>query len=278
MEQVAGVDALRESVRALPRPLGLIPTMGAIHDGHLALVERAREENASTAVSIFVNPAQFGPSEDFSRYPSDLEADIALLREAGVDLVFTPSAEEMYPAGFDRWVDAGALGARLEGASRPGHFRGVCTVVLKLFNLVRPDRAYFGEKDGQQLLVVEAMARDLDTGVEVVRVPTVRAEDGLALSSRNARLSHDERGAATALWRALCLARREFDDGVRDARSIRMRMEACIAAEAPARADYVSIADAATLEELDDIDRPALVSLAVWVGATRLIDNIRLPE
>ena len=277
MEQVTSVDALRESVRALPRPLALVPTMGAIHRGHMALVNRAQAENASTAVSIFVNPAQFGPSEDFTRYPRDLEADLALLREARVDLVFTPSADEMYPPGFDRWVDPGALGTRLEGASRPGHFRGVCTVVLKLFNLFRPDRAYFGEKDGQQLLVVEAMARDLDTGAEIVRVPTVRADDGLALSSRNARLSHDERRAATVLWRALCLAQLQYQDGVRDARSIRRRMEECIASEPLARTDYVSIADAATLEELDEVDRPALVSLAVWVGETRLIDNIRLP-
>ena len=278
MEQVAGVDALRESVRALPRPLALVPTMGAIHDGHMALVRRARAENASTAVSIFVNPAQFGAGEDFARYPRDLNADLALLRDAGVDLVFTPSAEEVYPPGFDRWVEPGALATRLEGAARPGHFRGVCTVVLKLFNLFRPDRAYFGEKDGQQLLVIEAMARDLDTGVEVVRVPTVRADDGLALSSRNVRLSRDERSAAAALWRSLTLARRQYQDGVRDARSIRRQMEACIAAEPLARTDYVSIADAATLDELDDLDRPALVSLAVWVGATRLIDNIRLPE
>ena len=252
--------------------------MGAIHDGHIALVRRAREENASTAVSIFVNPAQFGSSEDLARYPRDLQADLALLREAGVDLVFTPSAEEIYPPGFDRWVDPGALGARLEGASRPGHFRGVCTVVLKLFNLFRPDRAYLGEKDGQQLLVVEAMARDLNTGTEVVRVPTVRAGDGLALSSRNARLSSCERRAAAVLWRALSLARRQFEAGVRDAHAIRRQMEECIASEPLARVDYVSIADAATLEELDRVHRPALVSLAVWVGSTRLIDNIRLPE
>ena len=277
MEQVTSVDALRESVRSLPRPLALVPTMGAIHRGHMALVKRAREENVSTAVSIFVNPTQFGPSEDYTRYPRDLQADLAVLREGGVDLVFTPSAEEIYPPGFDRWVDPGVLATRLEGASRPGHFRGVCTVVLKLFNLFRPDRAYFGEKDGQQLLVVEAMARDLNTGAEVVRVPTVRGDDGLALSSRNARLSHGERRAATVLWRSLCLARRQFQDGVRDARSIRRQMEECIASEPLAKADYVSIADAATLEELDSVDRPALVSLAVWVGATRLIDNIRLP-
>lgn len=277
MEKVSTVDALRESVRALPRPLALVPTMGAIHDGHMALVRRAREQNASTAVSIFVNPAQFGPGEDFARYPRDLHADLALLREAGVDLVFTPSAQQVYPPGFDRWVDPGALATRLEGASRPGHFRGVCTVVLKLFNLFRPDRAYFGEKDGQQLLVVGAMARDLDTGVEIVRVPTVRAGDGLALSSRNARLSPPERHAATVLWRALSLARRQFNDGVRDASSICRQMEECIAAEPLAATDYVSIADAATLDELDSIDRPALVSLAVRIGATRLIDNIRLP-
>ena len=272
------IAEFRAARTALAGSLGLVPTMGYLHEGHLSLVRRARSENAAVAVSIFVNPAQFGPSEDFARYPRDLQADLALLRDAGVDLVFTPPAEEMYPPGFDRWVDPGALGTRLEGASRPGHFRGVCTVVLKLFNLFRPDRAYLGEKDGQQLLVLEAMARDLDTGVEVVRVPTVRADDGLALSSRNARLSHDERRAAAVLWRALSLARRQFDDGVRDAESVRRQMEECIAAEPLAKVDYVSIADAATLEELDCLDRPALVSLAAWVGATRLIDNIRLPK
>ena len=271
------IAAVREAVQELPRPLGLVPTMGFLHEGHLALVRHARVENASVAVSIFVNPSQFGPQEDYVAYPRDTERDLSLLQAENVDIVFSPPEEEVYPQGFDTWVDVGSLTRRLEGEFRPGHLRGVCTVVLKLFNLFRPDRAYFGQKDAQQALVVGRLARDLDTGVEVVTVPTVREPDGLALSSRNVYLAPQERQAALVLSRALCIARQRFQNGKRDAGGIRGEMLALIAAEPLARFDYVSIADAETLEELELLDRPALVSLAVRIGKTRLIDNIFLP-
>ena len=271
------IAAVREAVQELPRPLGLVPTMGFLHEGHLALVRRARVENASVAVSIFVNPSQFGPQEDYVAYPRDTERDLSLLQAENVDMVFSPPAEEVYPQGFDTWVDVGSLTQRLEGEFRPGHFRGVCTIVFKLFNFFRPDRAYFGQKDAQQALVVGRLARDLDTGVEVVTVPTVREPDGLALSSRNVYLAPQERQAALVLSRALCIARQRCQNGKRDAGGIRGEMLALIAAESLARSDYVSIADAETLEELELLDRPALVSLAVRIGKTRLIDNIFLP-
>lgn len=275
MRVVATKEELRRALQALPRPLGFVPTMGYLHEGHLALVRRARRENASVAVSIFVNPTQFGPHEDYRRYPRDLERDLALLGREGVDLVFTPSPEEMYPAGFQTWVEPGPLARPLEGACRPGHFRGVCTVVLKLFNLFRPERAYFGEKDAQQLRVVRRMALDLDTGVEVVPVATVREPDGLALSSRNVYLSPPERRAATALYRALEAARSLYEAGERDAEALREAMRAVLRAEPLiARVDYVSVADAETLEELQRVDRPALLSLAARIGQTRLIDNL----
>ena len=252
--------------------------MGFLHDGHISLVRLARSQSASTAASIFVNPAQFGPREDFQSYPRDMDRDLERLEAEGVDLVFAPSAEEMYPPGFDTWVEVAALTQRLEGASRPGHFRGVCTVVLKLFNLLRPDRAYFGQKDAQQALVVRRMVRDLDLGVEIMTGPTVREADGLALSSRNAYLSPAERQAAPVLYAALCAARQRCDEGQRDAEAIREEMRAFIEdAGDQARTDYVSIADPETLEELATIDRQALASLAVYIGRTRLIDNISLP-
>ena len=277
MRLLTTIAELREALKRAPRPLGLVPTMGLLHQGHLALVKRAREENATTLVTIFVNPAQFGPHEDFGSYPRDLERDLRLLGEEGVPLLFAPSAQEIYPPGFDTWVEVGALARRLEGEARPGHFRGVCTLVLKLINLLRPDRAYFGQKDAQQALVVRRMARDLDLGVEIVTAPTVREPDGLALSSRNSYLNPAERQAAPVLYRALCLARQQFDGGLRDAAAIREEMKALISSEPLAQADYVSIADVETLEELDDLDRPALVSLAVRIGQARLIDNILLP-
>ena len=251
--------------------------MGFLHDGHISLVRLARSQSASTAASIFVNPAQFGPREDFQSYPRDMDRDLERLEAEGVDLVFAPSAEEMYPPGFDTWVEVAALTQRLEGASRPGHFRGVCTVVLKLFNLLRPDRAYFGQKDAQQALVVRRMVRDLDLGVDVVTGPTVREADGLALSSRNAYLSPAERQAAPVLYAALWAAGQRCDEGQRDAEAIKEEMRALIEAEGQARTDYVSIADPETLEELGSIDRQALASLAVFIGRTRLIDNISLP-
>ena len=277
MNVVDSIAGLRDVLNAAPRPLGLVPTMGFLHDGHISLVRLARSQSASTAASIFVNPAQFGPREDFQSYPRDMDRDLERLEAEGVDLVFAPSAEEMYPPGFDTWVEVAALTQRLEGASRPGHFRGVCTVVLKLFNLLRPDRAYFGQKDAQQALVVRRMVRDLDLGVDVVTGPTVREADGLALSSRNAYLSPAERQAAPVLYAALCAAGQRYDEGQRDAEAIKEEMRALIEAEGQARTDYVSIADPETLEELATIDRQALASLAVYIGRTRLIDNISLP-
>lgn len=276
MQVVATIPALRDALARVPRPLGLVPTMGYLHEGHLTLVRQARAQNASVAVSIFVNPTQFGPHEDLARYPRDLPRDLALLRTEGVELVFTPTPEEMYPPGYDTWVQVENLAQRLEGAARPGHFRGVCTVVLKLFNLFRPERAYFGQKDAQQALIVKRMASDLNTGVEVVVVPTVREADGLAMSSRNVYLNPQERRAATVLFRALSLARHLYEAGERDALVLRERMQALIQKEPLARIDYISVADAHTLEELERLDRPSLVSLAVFIGGTRLLDNIIL--
>ena len=237
----------------------------------MALVRRARSENLTLAVSVFVNPAQFGPGEDLASYPRDIDADLLKLESAGTDLVFAPSVGEIYPDGFDTYVDVGRTAERLEGAARPGHFRGVATVVCKLLAIVRPDRAYFGQKDAQQSLVVNRLNADLNLGAEIVVVPTVREADGLALSSRNVYLGPEERNAATVLYRALSLAR---DLGISDAEETRCQMRALIESEPLARIDYVSIADAATLEELDQISGPALASLAVRIGETRLIDNI----
>ena len=256
--------------------MGLVPTMGALHDGHMALVERARRDNASVAASIFVNPSQFGPAEDVGTYPRDMDGDLAKLEGAGVDLVFRPSVDEMYPAGFETYIDVGHIGSRLEADSRPGHFRGVATVVCKLLAIVRPDRAYFGQKDAQQSMVVKRLNADLNLGAEIVTVPTVREPDGLALSSRNAYLADDERQAALVLYNSLCLARHLWEGGSRDAEDVRRQMRALIAEEPLGRLDYVSIANAETLEELDRIESPALVSLAVHIGRARLIDNITL--
>jgi pantoate--beta-alanine ligase len=267
---------MREAVGASDRPLGLVPTMGYLHEGHLALVRRGRSENTTLAVSIFVNPAQFGPGEDFAEYPRDMQSDLSKLESEGTDLVFVPSLTEMYPDGFETQVDVGALGARLEGESRRGHFRGVATVVCKLLTIVRPDRAYFGQKDVQQTKVVTQMVRDLNLGAEVVVVPTVREEDGLALSSRNAYLSPEERTAATVLHKALGVAQRKRDDGVSDAGQVKREMQALIATEPLASIDYVSIADDKSLVELDRIEEGALASLAVRIGRTRLIDNVVL--
>ena len=266
-----------QCVRACLRPLGLVPTMGALHEGHLALVRRARGENAAVVVSIFVNPAQFGPMEDLATYPRDMERDLALLDKEGVDLVYAPTPEEVYPPGFDTWVEPGALGERLEGAARPGHFRGVATVVTKLFNVVTPDRSYFGQKDGQQLAVIRQLVRDLNLGVEIVAVPTVRDADGLALSSRNAYLTPEQRAAAPVIYRALSEARELWDMGERDGKVLRLTVRKVLEAEPLIEdVDYVSVADADSLLELELVDRPAMVSTAVRLGQTRLIDNVLL--
>ncbi|MEX0800150.1 MAG: pantoate--beta-alanine ligase [Dehalococcoidia bacterium] len=278
MRVIDTVAAMTEARDALTGVVGLVPTMGALHAGHLSLVRRARADCDSVVVSVFVNPAQFGPGEDLETYPRDLDRDRRLLEAEGVDMVFAPSSGEMYAPGFDAWVEVpGPLTERLEGESRPHFFRGVTTVVVRLFRVVRPDRAYFGEKDAQQLRVVRAMARQERLPVEIVGLPIVREPDGLAMSSRNAYLSPEERQAALVLPRALELARAMIErDGVREAGAVRRAVESLIAAEPLARLDYVAVADDETLAPLDIIDCPALVLLAVWFGTTRLIDNARL--
>ncbi len=263
--------------RGLAAPVGFVPTMGFLHDGHLSLVRRARAECTSVVASVFVNPTQFAPSEDLADYPRDLDRDARLLEEAGTDLVLAPPVESLYPEGYDTWVTVERLTERLEGASRPTHFRGVATIVAKLFNLVRPERAYFGQKDGQQALVVRRLIRDLDFDIDLVVFPTVREPDGLAMSSRNAYLSPEEREAAAILYRSLQHAESLYANGERDASKLRGEMERLLRTEPLARPDYVSVADAEDLTELETVDRKALVSLAVRIGKTRLIDNTILP-
>jgi pantoate--beta-alanine ligase len=253
---------------------GFVPTMGFLHAGHLALVERARQENRRTAVSIYVNPTQFGPQEDLTSYPRALEQDLALLEAAGVDLVFTPDDKTMYPPGFQTTVSVREVSRPLEGASRPHHFDGVATVVAKLFNIVQPQRAYFGQKDAQQVVVLRRMANDLDFALELVVCPTVREADGLALSSRNAYLTPDQRRAAPVLYRALTAAADALRAGERSGEKLRQLMKRTVAAEPLARLDYVSAADPRTLAELDEVTESALFSLAVFIGQTRLIDNV----
>ena len=277
MEVVSTIAELREARRALRGSLGFVPTMGYLHEGHISLVRRARAENDHVAASIYVNPLQFGPREDLAAYPRDLPSDLAMLKEAGVDLVFTPTGAEMYPKGFDTVVEVGGVTATLEGALRPGHFKGVATVVTKLFNLVQPDRAYFGQKDAQQCAVIQKMADDLNMPLEVVICPTVRQPDGLAMSSRNTYLNEAERLAAPVIYRALSAAKQRYETGERDAEALRRLVRDLIATEPLfTSVDYVSVADAGTLQELDRVDAPALLSLAVRLGRTRLIDNILL--
>lgn len=256
--------------------VGFVPTMGYLHEGHMALVRQARTENSSVVVSIFVNPTQFGPSEDFKAYPRDEKRDLAMLQKEKTDIVFMPPAEQMYPERFSSWVDVEKVTDRLEGSHRPGHFRGVATVVAKLFNIVEPTRAYFGQKDAQQVLVIKKMVADLNMNLEVIVEPTVRESDGLAMSSRNVYLNPQERQAATVLFKALTLAQNLREKGETNAETIRHQMTLLIGHEPLAKIEYVSIADAQTLEELAVIDKPAVSSLAVRIGSTRLIDNIVL--
>jgi pantoate--beta-alanine ligase len=275
MRVVRSLGEMRQARAALQGIVGFVPTMGYLHEGHLSLVRRARAECHHVVVSIFVNPTQFGPGEDYQRYPRDEARDLAMLEAEGVDVAFLPSADEMYPPGFCTWVEVqGPLTERLEGASRPGHFRGVATVVLKLFNLVQPHRAYFGEKDAQQLRVIRRMVADLNLPVEIVPCPTVREPDGLAMSSRNVYLSPEERQQALALSRALELARRLVrEEGLRDAAELRQRLESFLRCSPGVELDYVSVAHPETLAELERIEGPALVLLAARVGPARLIDN-----
>ncbi len=276
MQVVETIGEIRKLRQSLGNSVGLVPTMGYLHDGHLALVKQARVENSVVVVSIYVNPPQFGPGEDFGTYPRDLCRDLELLEGEKTDIVFVPSNEAMYPLGFSSWVDVEKVTERLEGASRPGHFRGVATVCAKLFNIVQPTRAYFGQKDAQQVIVIKRMVADLNMNLEIVVVPTVRESDSLALSSRNVYLNPDERQAAAVLFEALSLAKQLWQDGEKDGDNIRQQMVWRIQREPLAQIDYVSIADSNTLEELKHVDRPALASLAVRIGKTRLIDNAML--
>ncbi len=260
----------------ITEPVGFVPTMGFLHEGHLSLVRQARADNPSVVVSIFVNPTQFSPQEDFNRYPRNPERALALLETEGADTVFMPSAAEMYPDQFDSWVEVGGLTQRLEGASRPGHFRGVTTIVAKLFNIVQPTRAYFGQKDAQQAAVIKKMTADLNMNVEIVTLSTVREPDGLAMSSRNSHLSPEQRRAAVVLYKALSLAQKLWSQGEENAQTIRQQMAELIQKEPLAEIEYISIAHAETLDELDNVSSPALVSLAVKIGNTRLIDNVVL--
>ncbi|MFA5056145.1 MAG: pantoate--beta-alanine ligase [Dehalococcoidia bacterium] len=278
MKIIEKVQSLKEYRRKLIGSVGFVPTMGYLHEGHLSLVRRARVENLSVIVSIFVNPTQFGPSEDFASYPRDTERDLSMLQKEKVNVVFMPAPEEIYPEGFNSWVEVNDITDRLEGKARPGHFKGVTTVVAKLFNIVEPDKAYFGQKDAQQLAVIRKMVNDLNMNLEIISVPTARESDGLAMSSRNVRLNPEERKAAVVLWQALSLARGQWENGQRDASHLREAMLALIQKEPLATIDYVSVADPQTLIELDMINRTALLSLAVKVGKTRLIDNILLGE
>lgn len=276
MKVVTSLHDLWEERKNLVEPVGFVPTMGYLHEGHLSLVRRAREECASVVVSIFVNPTQFGPNEDLARYPRDLERDLRLLAPLQVDVVWTPTVEEMYPPGYQTWVTVEELTKPLEGAMRPGHFRGVTTVVSKLFNAVQPQRAYFGQKDAQQAAVIRQMTRDLSYPIEIVVCPTVREADGLAMSSRNTYLSPAERQAATVLYRALTAAQNAYQAGERNAERLRAIMLEVLKSEPLAQVQYVSCADYETLQELEEVRGKALLSMAVFIGKTRLIDNLVL--
>ncbi len=277
MRTTADLDEIRSIRRSLKGTLGLVPTMGALHQGHLSLVSRAKSECACVAVSVFVNPTQFGPNEDLESYPRDLESDLVQLRRMKVDLVWTPAPESVYPEGFQTWVTVEEVGAPLEGRSRPGHFRGVATIVAKLFNVFQPDKAYFGQKDAQQVAVIRRMVEDLNFPVDISVCAIVREADGLAMSSRNHYLKRDERRAATVLYRALTAAQARYEAGERTAEALRVTMREVIDAEPLARQEYVSAADPVTLSELQHVGDKVLLSLAVRIGKTRLIDNIVLP-
>jgi pantoate--beta-alanine ligase len=275
MRNMSTFHDLSTTRRSFSGMVGLVPTMGYLHEGHLSLIRRAREECDHVFVSIFVNPTQFGPKEDLSKYPRDLERDFRLI-EPYTDIVWTPSDEMMYPKGYQTWVEVEALTKVLEGAMRPGHFKGVTTVVAKLFNGVQPHRAYFGQKDAQQVAVIRQMVRDLNFPIEIVVCPTMREPDGLAMSSRNVYLDTNQRKAATVLFRALSAAKELYEAGERSGEKLRQTMKDVIAAEPLAQMQYVSCADYDTLEELDEITGKALLSMAVFFGKTRLIDNFVL--
>jgi len=274
---VKTIREMRSSISAARREgrsVGLVPTMGALHEGHLSLIRRARSENGLVVVSVFVNPTQFDDRRDLDAYPRDLATDSRLAAEAGADLLFSPEVTEMYPPGFSTWVEVTGLTERLCGASRPGHFRGVCTVVAKLLTICAPDRAYFGEKDFQQLAVISRMVRDLNLPVDIVACPTVREPDGLALSSRNARLTEAERAQAPVLFRALSAARQAVEEGERDPVALAQLVVGLIREAPLADIDYVEVVDAVRLEPLERLEGRCLIAVAVRFGGTRLIDNV----
>lgn len=276
MKIVHSIKEVRDVVKQWRKQglsVGFVPTMGYLHEGHGSLVEKASKENDKVVVSIFVNPIQFGPKEDFSSYPRDLERDGKIVEAAGGDLIFNPSNEEMYLRDFSTYVDMNGITEGLCGAKRPGHFRGVCTVVTKLFNIVLPDRAYFGEKDAQQLAVIKRMVRDLDIPVEIVPCPIVRESDGLAMSSRNTYLNEEERKAALVLSRSLKSAKEALLQGERSAENIKLMINEILTSEPLARIDYVNVVDSLSLAEVATIGKSVLVAIAVFIGKTRLIDN-----
>lgn len=276
MKIAATVAEVRAQVKEWKKAgdsVGFVPTMGYLHEGHASLIQAARKGNDRVVVSIFVNPMQFGPTEDLASYPRDLEKDSALCESLGVDLIFHPEPEEMYHPGFSSYVDMSVLTEELCGLSRPVHFRGVCTVVSKLFHIVQPDRAYFGQKDAQQLAVIRHMVDDLNMDVEIVGCPIIREEDGLAKSSRNTYLSPEERKAALVLSRSIALGRKLVEQGETDAGKIVSAMKECIEAEPLARIDYVKAVDGLTMQQIAAVQKPMLVAIAVYIGKTRLIDN-----
>lgn len=278
MNTVQSISNLRQIRNDLPSPVGLVPTMGYLHEGHLSLVQRARQECANVIVSIFVNPTQFGPHEDLDAYPRDIPQDFALLEKYGVDLVWVPELEQMYTPDFQTWVTVERAAQPLEGKMRPGHFRGVTTVVAKLFNSVLPDKAYFGQKDAQQVVVIRRMVKDLNFPIDIVVCPIIREPDGLAMSSRNVYLDHEERQAAQVLFRSLSAAMSAFQNGNNDADQLREIMTGTIMSEPLADLQYVSCADPDTLEELSGSISRALLSMAVVIGKTRLIDNFLIGD
>lgn len=276
MEVVESLEELRLARSKLTQPVGFVPTMGFLHEGHLSLVRKARLDCASVVVSIYVNPTQFGPNEDYSKYPRDLERDLDMLRSAGVDLVWTPTDKIMYPNGYQTWVTVEEVTKPLEGAIRAGHFRGVATIVSKLFNAVQPNTAYFGQKDAQQSVVIRQMTHDLNMPIEIIVCPIVRESDGLAMSSRNVYLNREERKAAVVLSRGLFKAKAAFDGGERDGSKLRRVVLNTLESEPMVKVQYVSCADPNTLQELEGGVEHALISLAVMVGKTRLIDNVMI--
>ncbi|MBT3323011.1 MAG: pantoate--beta-alanine ligase [Anaerolineae bacterium] len=273
LKKVITLKDLWDARATLPTPIGLVPTMGFLHEGHLSLVKRARSELASVVVSIFVNPTQFAPTDDLNAYPRDLERDIALLEKAGANLLWMPTPEIMYPPDYQTWVNVDKITKPLEGKKRPGHFRGVTTIVAKLFNAIQPQVAYFGQKDAQQVAVIKQMVRDLNMPIEIIASPIIRERDGLAMSSRNTYLNPAERQAALVLSKSLEAAKSAYQNGERNAQILRVKMEEVINAEPLARLEYISCADYDQLNEIEKIEKKTLLSMAVYIGKTRLIDN-----